>query len=268
MPAMAAAIAATPARRRCTNTSSASRAGSSPSLAREMTSRMSLVPARPSSPERCSSAVGHLVDADLSVLEQPQEQAGIDAAGAGRHHQPLQRGEAHRGVDRAPARHRGQRGAGPEVAAHDAEVVPARELGGAARRVGVREAVEAVPAQRPALAPLRRQRVGGGRGRERGVEAGVEAGGGRQRAGGGVDGGERPRLVQRGQRRELLEPRAHARVYPRRRAEVIAAVHDAMGDRVDLREAGQCAGRERGAPAATRCRAARARRRRRRARAA
>ena len=53
------------------------------------------------------------------------------------------------------------------------------QLRGPARGVGVGQAVEAVPAQRPALAPLGRERVGRGGGRHAGVEGGVEAGHGR-----------------------------------------------------------------------------------------
>ena len=53
---------------------------------------------------------------------------------------------------------------------------PPDELAGAARGAGVGQAVEAVAADRPALAPLPRHRVGRRRGRDRGVECGVEAG--------------------------------------------------------------------------------------------
>ena len=73
----------------------------------------------------------------------------------------------------------------------------ARERGG---DPGVREPVEAVAAQRPALAPARRQRVGVRGRRQRGVERGVEAGDGRalgQRGRHRVERGERLRLVQR-----------------------------------------------------------------------
>ena len=83
---------------------------------------MSPVPARPSRPERCSSASDSSATADAPVLRQPQQQAGIDAAGPRGHDEPVERGEAHRRVDRAAAGHRGQRRAGAEVAGHDPQV--------------------------------------------------------------------------------------------------------------------------------------------------
>ena len=116
----------------------------------------------------------------------PEQQARVDRPGAGRHHQPLQRREAHRRVDRATALHRRQRGAGAEVGGDQAQP-PARrpeQLGGAAARVGVGEPVEAVAAQRHvAFGPGRGQGVGAGGGGKVGVEGGVEAGDVRQRRG-------------------------------------------------------------------------------------
>ena len=53
--------------------------------------------------------VGEIVGLDRLVLEQPEDHAGVDAAGAGGHHQALERCEAHRRVDRAPAGDRAQR---------------------------------------------------------------------------------------------------------------------------------------------------------------
>ena len=64
---------------------------------------------------------GDVVRAEVFVLLQPQQQAGVDAAGPGRHHQALERGEAHRGVDAAPVHDGSQRGAGAEMAGDDAQ---------------------------------------------------------------------------------------------------------------------------------------------------
>ena len=99
----------------------------------------------------------------LLVLEQPQQHPGVDAARAGRHHETLERREAHRGVERGPVVDRAQRGAGAQVAAHDPQPRSAspEQLRRAPRDPGVREAVKAVAAQPPALAPLCRQRIGG-----------------------------------------------------------------------------------------------------------
>ena len=78
--------------------------------------------------------------------------------------------------------------------------VAVEQLGGSPGGVGVRQAVEAVPAQPESLRPRSREGVPGGGGGHPGVERGVEAGDGggvRQCPAGGGDAGERARLVQR-----------------------------------------------------------------------
>ena len=88
---------------------------------------MSAVPARPSSPERCSSAVAELGRraarrAPRATGRGPDrrcpDRVAIDEA--------LERREAHRRVHRPPVAHGGQRCAGTEVAGHDPK---ARSLG-------------------------------------------------------------------------------------------------------------------------------------------
>ena len=119
---------------------------------------MSAVPASPRSPDSCSSAVGHLVGAQALVLLEPQQEPWVDGARARGHHQPLEWGEAHRGVHRAAVEHCAERCARAEVAGHDpAGVAAARGSSG----VGVREAVEAVAAHASARASSR-ERVRGG----------------------------------------------------------------------------------------------------------
>ena len=142
-------------------------------------------PARPSRPEPCSSASRHLVDVVAALLHEPQQQARVDAARAGGHHEALDRRESHRRVDRPTAADGGQRRAGAEVAGDEPQAGrgPAQQLGRASRGVGVGEPVEAEAPQAVALAPLGRQRVGRGGGRQPGVERGVEARHRRQRAG-------------------------------------------------------------------------------------
>ncbi len=109
----------------------------------------------------------------------------------------------------------------------------------ASRRPGVGEAVEAVAPQRPALAPGGGQRVGRRGSRQPGVERGVEArdrGQPRPRLPHRSERGERLRLVQRRQRRQLLESGGDLVVDHRRSAEALSAVHDPMADRIGLPE--------------------------------
>ena len=179
-------------------------------------------------------AVGQLGRRDALVLDQPQQQAGVDAARPRRHHQALERREAHRGVDRASARDGGQRRARAEMAGHDAQVssVGPEQLGGPPRGVRVREPVEAVTG---AAATRPRQRVGGGRGRERRVERGVEARGGR-------DVRQVAARRRRSRRARAAGAAARGRSGPRCRARTsssihvgrpvrLAAVHDAVARR-------------------------------------
>ena len=98
------------------------------------TSRMSAVPARPEQPRLVLERVADLGGGQPAVLQQPQQQAGIDGARAGRHHQALERGEAHRRVDRAAVATAAQRGAGAEVAAHEPQRRPAGRAARRARR--------------------------------------------------------------------------------------------------------------------------------------
>ena len=181
--------------------------------------------------------VRHLVDPEPAVLEEPEQQTWIDAARARRHDEALDRGEAHRRVDGATAVHGGQRGAGAEVAADHPQLLgaPVEQLGGAARGVGVREAVEAEAAERMALAPFAREGVGRGGGREVAVEGRVEARDGRSVRQHGGDGGhrvERGGLVQRRQRGEIPQRLGDLGVEAHGSGEPRAAVDHAMGDRV------------------------------------
>ena len=140
------------------------------------TSRMSAEPASASSPSDVAERP-RAPRPDPAVLEEPEQQPWIDAAGACRHDQALDRCEPHRRVDGAAAVHSRQRGTGTEVAADHPQLLgaPAQELGSAARHVGVREAVEAEAAQRMTLAPLTGERVRRGGLREVTVKGRVEA---------------------------------------------------------------------------------------------
>ena len=107
------------------------------------------------------------------------------------------------------------------MAAHDPQAcrVARQQLGCAPCHPGMREAVEAIAAQPPALAPLRRQRVGRRGRRERRVKGRVEAGDGRQlreQPGDGIERGQRLGLVQGGEIDELAQVRLDGRVDPHR----------------------------------------------------
>ena len=125
---------------------------------------MSAVPARPSRPGAVLERGRQLGGRHAHVLLEPEHEARIDRSRAGRHDEPVERREAHRRVDRPAAADGRQRGARAEVTADDAQPIDrAADHGrGAPRGVGVREAVEAVLAQGPALAPFGRDGVGRG----------------------------------------------------------------------------------------------------------
>ena len=143
------------------------------------------------------------------LLDQVQDDAGVELAGAGAHRQAVEGGEAHGALDAAAGEQRAHRGAAAEVGDdHPAAGDLGRDLGEAAGDVLVAEAVEAVAAD--ALVVERaRQGVAVGVLGVAAVEGGVEAGDLRQV---GVDrrdeadGGEVVRLVQRRQRLERGQP--------------------------------------------------------------
>ena len=196
---------------------------------------MSAVPASPEQPGLVLERVGHLAGGQAGAAP------GATAAGPGRpspERVAITRPSS--GVKpivvstERPSSTAHSEAPGAEVAGHD-PARTGRELPRAAGGVGVREAVEAEPAHPVALPPFARQRVGGRRRRERGVEGGVEARDlrhVRQRPRDGVDGRQRLRLVKRRERGQLAQRRQHLVVEPDGRAEALAAVHDAVPDRV------------------------------------
>ena len=107
---------------------------------------MSGVPASAEEPRLVLQREGELGRSHAHVLLEPEHETRVDAARPGGHDQALEGREAHGGVDRPPALHRGERGAGPEVAGHDPQLLerPADQLGAAPRGVRVGEPVEAV----------------------------------------------------------------------------------------------------------------------------
>ncbi len=98
-------------------------------------------------------AVGQLGLVEAGV-EQPREHADVDAAGSRRHRHALVRREPHRRVDAPTVDHRTETRTGAEMARHEPVERMTGQLHGAARRVRVRQAVEAEPAQAEPLAPF------------------------------------------------------------------------------------------------------------------
>jgi hypothetical protein len=174
-------------------------------------------------------------------IGEPQQHPRIDAARARGHHEALERGEAHRGVDRPPGGDRAQRGAGTEVGADEPQIpaLGADQLTGTAGDVGVRETVEAEASQRPAFTPGGRQSVGRGAVGDGRVERGVKAGDARHAGESETDGierGERTRLVKRRQLAQLAQLRFDAAIDADRRAEALPAVNDPVTDGVGSRQ--------------------------------
>ena len=160
-------------------------------------------------------------------------------ARARRHHEPLERREAHRRVDRARRRApRASEAPAPRWQVDDARVAPPASSSRAPPRgVGVREPVEAVAAHAPALAPRRRQRVGR-RGRREVAWNAVS-----KHATAGTPGSARARRASSaasdlgwcsGARSVSARSAATTSASTRdRRAEALAAVDDPVADRVD-----------------------------------
>ena len=151
------------------------------------------------------------------ALSEPRDDARVDRTRARRHHEPLERREAHRRVDGPAAAHGRERRARAQVAGDDAERVvalaPAQDRG-ATRGVRVRQPMEPVPPHAERSRHAARDRVGGGRIGQRGVERRVERRDVRQvreRRRDRTDPGQRPRLVQRRQRRQRLDARRSTR---------------------------------------------------------
>ena len=137
------------------------------------------MPDSPARPDSDSSVRATIVGREPGVLHEPARRGRVDGPRARRHHEPFERREAHRRVDRTAAdasrtATRPRPDGSSRRASSDRRIAP-DEL---ARRDATRrraKAVEAEAAHPPLLAPASRERVGGGRGRERRVERGVEA---------------------------------------------------------------------------------------------
>ena len=173
-----------------------------------------------------------LARAHLVTLEQMEDDAGIQAAAPGGHHQAVERAEAHRRVlarlvlQRAKARARAQVG-GHEAAGGEVRIDGAQPAQG----VGVGQAVEPVAANTLRGEVARQGEAPRGLGHAA-VEGGVEAGdvgrGGQARPRLAVE-RQSDRLMQGRKRRQGLQLGLEVRREDRRRG-VIAAMHDAVRD--------------------------------------
>ena len=201
---------------------------------------MSSVPAEPQQPRPVLQASRDLGRRQPLLAREPEHEPRVDRPGPRRHHEALERREAHRRVDRAAAAHRRQRGAGAEVAGHDAE--RGRRLAPHSsrrppRRVRVRQPVEPVAPDRPARAPRRagsrRSTRPAGSVAWNAVSKQATAGTPGQRRATASIAGQRPRLVERGERRQRARCRRRAGVEHDRRREPRPAVDDPVADRAD-----------------------------------
>src|SRR5208337_4768283 len=89
---------------------------------------------------------GELVDTQAGPAGEVAEQAGIDVAGAGPHHQPIQRGQSHGRVDRHAVAYRGRAAPVAEVGGDQPELAgwPAQQGGGLLADEAVTDAVKPV----------------------------------------------------------------------------------------------------------------------------
>ena len=166
---------------------------------------------------------------------QVQQHRGVDVAGAGAHHEALERGHPHARLDRAAARHGARGGPVAEVQHDHAEVLDGalEELGRRARHEPVRGAVESVAAHPVLRGELPIDRVRVRRGRQRLVEGRVEHRDMRhvgERPLGRHDAGEVRGVVQRRQHLELLDVALHPVGDHRGLEEPRAALHHAVAD--------------------------------------
>ena len=167
------------------------------------------------------------------LLEQVQDHAGIERAGAGAHAETVERRESEAAVDAAAADHRAQAGAASKVRDDHAALCDlGRHPGQDRRDVFVRQAVKPVALDARA-ADLERQRNQIGDGLVPAMKTRVEAGDLRhagQPRGDRIDGREVVRLMQGRERHELAQVVEHLRRDQDGRGIRGASVHDAVSD--------------------------------------
>ena len=170
---------------------------------------------------------------------QEHQDGRVQVAGAGAHHQALQRGEAHGRVHGLAAPDGRDGGAVPQVGDDAVELLhrKVQQRRGPVRHVLVRGAVEAVAADAVVGVELVRDGVAPGVLGQGAVEGGVEHGDLRHvrpLLGDGADAQHVGGVVQRGQRVEPLDGAGDLVVDQDRLGEALAAVHHAVADGVEL----------------------------------
>ena len=131
-------------------------------------------PETPSKPECIIERVVELIGVQAFLPQQVHEDARVNTAAAGAHHQALQRREAHRGIDAEAMAYRRHRGAVAQVGNDQTQILAAEHLRRPGGTVRMAQAVEAVAAHAPFPSPLLRHWVGPGRLGQGGVEGRVK----------------------------------------------------------------------------------------------
>ncbi len=180
-----------------------------------------------------------LIGAEAVLAEDVDQRARIDGTCAARHRDALERREAHRRVARTTVPNRGDGATAAQVADDEAKTLgrTTEKLRSPLRAPFDRQSVEAVPADSPVGSPALGKGVDGGLRGHGGVEGGVEDGDlrriGQEPLAEG-DAGERRCVVERRERLEGCDACPHLCVDDDGLPEPIAAVDDAVCDRVDL----------------------------------
>ena len=183
----------------------------------------------------------HLVRAQMLLLHDGRDDGGVNRARARVHHDAVERRVAHRGVHAVAVVDGADRRARAQMAGNHlerAQVLP-QKLGGAARHVLVRDAVEAELADVVLLVITVRDRVDVGATRHRLVEGGVECGhlhSARHELLAALDDPQCIGVVERRELGVLPDDVDNVPVDDNRAVERVSAVGDAVPDGVDFGE--------------------------------
>ena len=165
-----------------------------------------------------------------------EEDAGVEGAATGAHHEAIEGAEAHGGGEGEAVADGGGGTTAAQVAGHEAEGrvgLAVEELGRAGGAIGVADAMEPEAADSPFLIPLEGDGIDQGAQGHPGEERGVENGDMRH-AGeggfGGLDSAQGGGIVQRGQGAEASDGGFDAGIDADACGEIEAAMDDAVAD--------------------------------------
>ena len=193
----------------------------------------------PNSPD-CFEERDRLSQAHAFLEGDVLDERGVDVAGSGAHHQTFERGEPHRRRDGSALLDRAGGAPVAEVQGDEVDGLArlAGKLGVALGEIGVRRAVEAVAADAVAAVELVRDRIEIGRFGHCRVKRGIEHRDHRntfaQQSTSGPNAAQVGRVVQRREVHAVLDPADDVGVDSGVGAEALAAVYDAVTDRVHL----------------------------------